>query len=170
MFSFGVVSGTVLGAKIDPRPCQPLMGSDLVFDLAICWFQDGRQDRPKRAQEPPRAGQDPPRPSQEDPKPPKSGPRPPQDRLKTAQEPPRAASETLTLSLGVVLEFDSLIQPSLRFSDATDRFVSFINSLSTPQVRPAECAKRSAARPEGVEQGVLDRMHKSQKSWCHNLP
>ena len=57
----GVVLEPILGAKIDPTILHRFRVDALDFDLVIDWSQDGRQDRPKRAQEPPRAAQDPPR-------------------------------------------------------------------------------------------------------------
>ena len=56
----GVVFGVVLGSKIDPKSLLELNLNRLVFDLAIGWSQDGRQERLKRAQDPPRATQEPP--------------------------------------------------------------------------------------------------------------
>ena len=85
----GVVLGVVLGAKIDLKSFLEFNLNRLVFDLAIGWSQDGRQDRPKRAQEPPRAAQDPPKTlprgpktSQEPPKTVQRGPKSPQEWLK----------------------------------------------------------------------------------------
>ena len=57
---FGIVLGAALDSKIDPNRGGSLAIFELDFDLETCWPQDGRQDRPKRAQEPPRAAPDPP--------------------------------------------------------------------------------------------------------------
>ena len=46
----GVVLGPILGVKIDPKSLHRFRVSGLDFDLVIGWSQDGRQDRPKRAQ------------------------------------------------------------------------------------------------------------------------
>ena len=123
----------------------PLFDVDgLVFDLVVCWSQNGRQDRPKTVQEPPRA----------------------------AQDPPNGRFGPFGGRLGVVLgsfggRFGSFwgsigwFDSSIRFNDASRRFgllirfvasmhwfdlkvtsIRFLDSLSTQQLRPAECAKR----------------------------
>ena len=56
---FWIVLGPILSSEIVSKKIQRFSMERLVFDLVIGWSQDGRQDRPGRAQEPPRASQEP---------------------------------------------------------------------------------------------------------------
>ena len=92
---FGIVWGPILGTKIDPLTLPTIDLERLVFDLVIGWSQDGRQDRPKRAQEPPRAAQDPPKTL---PRGPKTSQERPETRPRPSKEGPRAPKSGLRTS------------------------------------------------------------------------